>query len=61
MDEQVDYKEWLADKSGYGVLEEWREKMFNEIMKKAVAMEHFYIDEWDDAYWESIICSSSSS
>ncbi|KAI9115231.1 hypothetical protein K1719_013550 [Acacia pycnantha] len=57
---QVDYKDWLAEKSGHGALEEWREKMFNEVVGKYLGMQHFYIDQWDDAYWHSILHSSSS-
>ncbi|XP_028757449.1 flavin-containing monooxygenase FMO GS-OX-like 2 [Neltuma alba] len=58
---QVDYKYWLAEESGFGALEEWREEMFSEIIKKFLEMQRFYIDHWDDAYWDSIIRSSSSS
>lgn len=58
---QVDYKHWLARESGFGALEEWREEMFCEIIKKFLEMQHFYIDQWDGAFWDSVIHSSSSS
>ncbi|KAI9115387.1 hypothetical protein K1719_013706 [Acacia pycnantha] len=58
---QVDYKDWLVEKIGHGALEEWREKMFSEVQSKFLEMQLFHIDQRDDAYWHSILHSSSPS
>ena len=60
MDEQVDYKDWLVEKSGQGAVEEWREKMVSEVLSKFLEMQLYHIDQRDDAYWHSILHSSQN-
>ncbi|KAK4285404.1 hypothetical protein QN277_002104 [Acacia crassicarpa] len=58
--EEVGYSQWLAEESGLPPADEWRERMYAETIKKVRNMEDGYRDQWDNAYWETIIKSESS-
>lgn len=52
---QSEYKNWLAAQIGLPPLEEWRENMLKECIKKLIETPTKYRDQWDDAYWNAII------
>ncbi|KAI4323517.1 hypothetical protein L6164_023115 [Bauhinia variegata] len=54
---QADYKHWLAAQCGLAPLEEWRENMFAECIKNFFEKKDKFRDQWDDDYWDAIICS----
>ncbi|XP_054814792.1 flavin-containing monooxygenase FMO GS-OX-like 4 isoform X2 [Prosopis cineraria] len=57
---EVGYSKWLAEEAGLPPVDEWREKMYVESITKISNMEDNYRDQWDDAYWETIIKGESS-
>ncbi|KAI9115489.1 hypothetical protein K1719_013808 [Acacia pycnantha] len=58
--EEVGYSQWLAEESGLPPVDEWRERIHAESIKKVRNKEDGYRDQWDNAYWETIIKSESS-
>ncbi|XP_027355579.1 flavin-containing monooxygenase FMO GS-OX5-like [Abrus precatorius] len=58
---QEDYKHWLAAEVGWPPLEGWREDLLAECFKKLSELPDKYKDQWDDAYWDTILQTSSSS
>jgi len=57
---QVDYKHWLAAQLGLPPLEAWKENLLVECFKKLIELPNKYRDQWDDAYWDSIIQTTST-
>ncbi|WJX87227.1 aliphatic glucosinolate S-oxygenase [Trifolium repens] len=57
---QVDYKHWLAAQLGLPPLEMWRENLLIECIKKLSELPTKYRDQWDAAYWDSIIQTTST-
>ncbi|KAI4323502.1 hypothetical protein L6164_023100 [Bauhinia variegata] len=51
---QADYKHWLAAQCGLAPLEDWRENMFAECLKKFAEMQDKFRDQWDEVYWDAI-------
>nr|XP_048329131.1 flavin-containing monooxygenase FMO GS-OX-like 2 isoform X3 [Ziziphus jujuba var. spinosa] len=54
----IEYFNWILGQIGLPP-EDWRGKLFLEIIENAIAMNYGYRDEWDEAYWESVIKESS--
>ncbi|KAK7405497.1 hypothetical protein VNO78_06848 [Psophocarpus tetragonolobus] len=52
---QVDYKHWLVAQNDLPPLEEWRENLLAECIKKLIELPDKYRDQWDDAYRNTII------
>jgi len=57
---QVDYKHWLAAQLGLPPLEAWKENLLVECFKKLIEFPNKHRDQWDDAYWDSIIQTTST-
>ncbi|KAK7405496.1 hypothetical protein VNO78_06847 [Psophocarpus tetragonolobus] len=57
---QTDYKHWLAAQNGLPHLEEWWENLLIECFKKWIELPGKYKDQWDDAYWDGIIQTTST-
>ncbi|XP_061362203.1 flavin-containing monooxygenase FMO GS-OX-like 4 [Gastrolobium bilobum] len=58
---QVEYKNWLAAQIGLPPLEEWRENLLAECFKILIELPDKYRDQWNDAYWDAIIQTTSAS
>ncbi|KAG4969086.1 hypothetical protein JHK87_034737 [Glycine soja] len=57
----TDYKHWLAAQNGLPPVEEWRENLLQYCFRKLIEFPDKYKDQWDDAYWDAIIQTTSAS
>ncbi|TKY49679.1 Flavin-containing monooxygenase FMO GS-OX 3 [Spatholobus suberectus] len=56
---EIGYCNWLAAAAGLPPVEDWKEEMYVESIKKVFGMQDNYRDQWDDAHWNAIVTDAS--